>query len=129
VIQDRRGSQLLEAAFVFGAFIFLMVGIFDFGQFLFLHESLVERARLGARYAIVHPAATDEEIRKVIMYDQSGGPPMYGLRTEYISVNDVHTADVQQRQVVISGYTYRVFSPNVGGLFTMRRIVAGYSVQ
>jgi len=126
---DTGGSELLEAAFVFGAFIFLLVGIFDFGQFLFLHESLVERARLGARYAAVHPAATGEEIRKIVMYDQAGGPPMYGLRTEYVSVNDVHTADVQQRQVVISGYTYRVFSPNIGGLFTMRRIVAGYSVQ
>jgi hypothetical protein len=127
--KDTRGSELLEAAFVFGAFIFLLVGIFDFGQFLFLHESLVERARLGARYAPVHPAATSEEIRKIVMYDQAGGPPMYGLRSEYVSVNDVHTADVQQRQVVISGYIYRVFSPNIGGLFTMRRIVAGYSVQ
>ncbi len=129
VIRDQRGSLLLQAAFVFGAFIFLMVGIFDFGQFLFLHQSVVERARLGARYAAVHPGATEEEIKRVVMYDAGGRSPVYGLRPEFISVNDVHTADVAQKQIVISGYTYRVLSPNIGGVFTMRRIVAGYSVQ
>ena len=39
------GSVILETALIFLVFACLLLGAFDFGQFLFVHQALVERAR------------------------------------------------------------------------------------
>ncbi len=46
-----RGSTMVESALVMLAFTMLLVAIFDVSQFLFMHQSLVERVRVAARWA------------------------------------------------------------------------------
>lgn len=58
--ERRRGSTMLEMALVFLVFAGMMLGAFDFGQFLFIHQALVERARWALRYAVAnYQASTD----------------------------------------------------------------------
>ena len=45
------GSTILELALIFLVFLGLLIGTFDFGQFLFIHQALVERARYAARWS------------------------------------------------------------------------------
>ena len=44
------GHVMIEAAFIFVVFFSMLIGAFDFGQFLFVHQALVERARMAARW-------------------------------------------------------------------------------
>ena len=56
----RRGSAMLESCFCFLVFFSLILGAFDFGQFLFIHQALVERARWALRYGVAnYTASTD----------------------------------------------------------------------
>ena len=56
----RRGSAMVELCFCFLVFFCMMLGVFDFGQFLFVHQALVERARWALRYGVAnHTANTD----------------------------------------------------------------------
>ena len=45
-----KGAVFVEAGFVFIIFAFMLMGAFDFGQFLFIHQALVERSRSAARW-------------------------------------------------------------------------------
>src|SRR5437879_2939538 len=56
ILGNRRGNTLVESALDFGAFLFMLIGVFDFGQFLFVHQTLVERARNAVRYAAANKA-------------------------------------------------------------------------
>src|SRR5437763_1492718 len=50
-----RGQALMESALVILIFLSFLIGTLDFGQFLFFHQTLVERARAAARYGAVNP--------------------------------------------------------------------------
>ena len=52
----RRGSAILESSFVFLGFFAMMLGSFDFAQFLFLHQAIVERTRYAARWGAINDA-------------------------------------------------------------------------
>jgi TadE-like protein len=49
-----RGQALVEFSLVLPVFIFVLLGIFDFGRIVWARNSLENAAREGARYAIVH---------------------------------------------------------------------------
>src|SRR6266540_4304088 len=78
--RKRRGSTLLESALIFGPFIFMIIGALDFAQFLYLHQTLTEQARAGARYGAVQQrdVATDSalqtEIQNVVIYGHASAP-------------------------------------------------------
>ena len=46
----RRGHAMLEGALVLMIFLSFLIGTLDFAQFLYFHQSLVERVRMAARY-------------------------------------------------------------------------------
>jgi Flp pilus assembly protein TadG len=46
---------MVETALLLLVFLTTLVGILDFGQGLYFHQSLVERARAAARYGAIHP--------------------------------------------------------------------------
>src|SRR5687767_4011287 len=52
--RNRKGQGLVESAFVLLVFVFVFLGILDFGQFLYFHQSLTERVRVATRYGAVH---------------------------------------------------------------------------
>jgi len=68
----RRGQALVESAFVLLVFLFFCVGTLDFGQYMYFHQALSERARAAARYGSVN--WTDRTgIQNVALYNDPAG--------------------------------------------------------
>src|SRR2546425_9871029 len=90
--KTRRGSTFVESGLIFLVFSFLMIGAFDFGQFLFIQQALVDRARFAARWGAVgiytgsiSPSDTSP-IQNMVLYNQSTTPTdgrsgFFGLTT------------------------------------------------
>jgi hypothetical protein len=73
---------MIEAAFIFIVFFSMLIGTFDFGQFLFVHQALVERTRYAVRWGAVNNATADQ-IRNMVLYYQSTDP---GNTTGYFNL-------------------------------------------
>jgi Flp pilus assembly protein TadG len=65
---NQTGQALVESAFVLMIFLVMFIGIVDFGQFLYFHQSLSERARAAARYAAVHGTNTTVDTTAISNY-------------------------------------------------------------
>ena len=130
------GSVMVESALIFLAFFGLLIGTFDFGQFLFIHQSLVERARYAARWAATSGAAnnaTADQIRNMVLYYQSttpasGTPTFLNLTASNVTVTfttDTHcfTSGAQDSlfkrvTIQLTGYQYVILSPFISGTYT-----------
>src|SRR5262245_60093193 len=71
--KGERGQALVESGLVFLIFVQVLVGIMDFGQFLYLHQSLSERVRAATRYGAVHTYTDGTDMVKVAMYNDPNG--------------------------------------------------------
>ena len=69
---------MVETSLVLLTFLMLLIGIIDFGQVLYFHQSLVERARAAARYGAINPTDTTG-IQNVAVYND-GEPRAVRLR-------------------------------------------------
>jgi len=68
---------MLESALVMLIFLPVLIGIMDFGQFLYFHQTLSDRVRAAARYGAVHPCADPNncvEAINVAIYNDPAGP-------------------------------------------------------
>lgn len=119
-----KGSSIVESALIFLAVAIMLIGAFDFGQFLFVHQALVERARRAARWGAVNNPTDATAITNMVLYFQPGGAadgqaPYMGLTGA-----NVHTAvsgagtDDHRLLVRISGFRYTVLSPYLGRSYT-----------
>jgi len=122
--QDSKGTVIMEAALIFLVFAMMIIGIFDFGQFLFTHQALVERARYAARWGAINDPTDTNSIVNMVLYNQSatpssGTPAYFNLSSSNVSVTNpgVGTNDYRVN-VQISGYTYTILSPYIGGSHT-----------
>jgi len=70
---NERGQSLVESVFVLLTFIFTFVGILDFGQFLYFHQSLTERVRAASRYGAVHTYTDGTEAINVAIFNDPAG--------------------------------------------------------
>ena len=126
VVRSRKtkGHVIVETAFVFIAFASMMIGIFDFGQFLFVHQALVERARYAARWGAINDPTDSTSIVNMVLYNQSSAPSgnsstYFNLTSSNVSVTNPGSGTNDYRlNVQISGYSYTVLSPYIGGNFT-----------
>lgn len=50
----RTGATLVETAFVIVIFTMFLFGIIEFGRFIFVRQVVINAAREGVRYAVVH---------------------------------------------------------------------------
>jgi Flp pilus assembly protein TadG len=132
---NRRGSGLVETALVLSSFLFMLIAILDFGQFLFVHQTLVERARTAVRYAAVNRTATTSEIQNLVLFNETTVPSGrttgdFGVTTAMVTVSDVtldaagNTSQSPAKRVTIQNYPFTMFTPIVGGGYTGRAIVA-----
>jgi Flp pilus assembly protein TadG len=67
---------MLESALVMLIFLPVLIGIMDFGQFLYFHQTLSDRVRAAARYGAVHPCADPNncvEAINVAIYNDPAG--------------------------------------------------------
>jgi hypothetical protein len=114
-----RGQSIVETTFIFLVCFAVLVGILDVGQSLFLHETLVERARNAARWATVNPMA-EAAVRNIVLFGQAAAPsgetPFWGLKPEDIQISypgcSPRTSDCRV-VVAISGYKYNFFSAQI----------------
>jgi Flp pilus assembly protein TadG len=116
--QNEKGSTLVE--FAIGATVFLMTvfAVLEFGRALWAHNALVDAARRGARYAVLHQptGAEDARIKNVVVYgDPDGGPtPMLpGLSAANVQVSRSGDFSVNSgtATVGITGYNFQFVLP------------------
>jgi hypothetical protein len=68
----RKGQALIETSLVLVLLMAFVMGTLDFGQYLYFHQALAERARAAARYGAVNP--TDRSgIVNVALYNDPHG--------------------------------------------------------
>ena len=62
-LSQGRGQTLAEFAVILLVLMLIVMGIVDFGRAVYARSVIASAAREGARYAVVHPAASTDEIR------------------------------------------------------------------
>jgi Flp pilus assembly protein TadG len=117
--QNQRGQALVESGLVMLVFLPVLIGVMDFGQFLYLHLSLTERTRAAAHYGAITTYTDGSDIVKVAIYNDPTGstngatPLLPNLQTGnasgdgYVSASltDPGTDDARIR-VTITNYPY-----------------------
>ena len=121
---------MVETALIFSVFSFLLIGIFDFSQFLFLHGALADRARTAARWGAAMESVQLDAVRNMVMYGsperaKDGTSPDFYLKPEHVEVRLRGDGTEENRlEVRIVNYPYRVISPWISGAYTAQPIVA-----
>ena len=77
--RTQRGQSLVEGTLVMLVFFALLLGVFDVGQVLFAHQSLIERVRAAVRWGILHPDADPNRVVTYVLYGRPDAPPMTGM--------------------------------------------------
>src|SRR5262245_34304999 len=112
--KQSRGSVIIEAGLTLVIFAFMLTGIFDFAQFLFIHQALVDRARSATRWgALTNPTATTS-IQNMVLYNQTTAPAgatngIFGLTSDMVSVSTADSGTDDYRLIVtIFNYPYQI---------------------
>jgi Flp pilus assembly protein TadG len=97
--KKQSGQAIVESTLIILVFLVVLLGILDFGQFFYFHQSLTERARAGARYGSVHPCADltncTGAVNVAIYNDPAGaGTPILPCLTSGCDQNATVTAAV-----------------------------------
>jgi hypothetical protein len=126
------GSAMLETALVILAFLMMLAGITDIGQFLFIQESLVERVRGGLRYGVITYDAT--AIQNVVLFGTptpaDGQVPSFNLTRSMVSVSRADANAPEDRVLVtLSNYPVEFVTPFFGSRVTGRPIVAAQPME
>lgn len=117
---------MLEGAFVSGAFLFILIAAIDFGQVMFSHQTLTERARAAARWGAAHHADPDLVVRvqNLVLYnsvsapDQNmGAPGLFGMNRSNIIVTRAPGPYGQPDRLTVrvTAYTFPFFTPLIAG--------------
>jgi Flp pilus assembly protein TadG len=116
-----KGSAFVEMAIIYMVFASMLVGAFDFGQFLFVHQALVERARYAARWGAINDPTNTASISNMVRYYQAADPPggtpsYFNLTAGNVVVTNPGSGTNQYRlNIKISGYSFVALSPYIGG--------------
>lgn len=131
--QSQRGNTLVESSLILLIFVAILIGIVDFGQILFTHQAMVERARNALRWAVVRPYdETGDQIAALIMYGQPSVPAgnhagFLGMNRSNVQVvyspGTVDDPNDARLTVSIVDYEFRFFSPWIAGTFTNNHAV------
>lgn len=134
--KQERGSALVEGALILLIFLSMLIGIVDFGQFLFIHQTLTERARQAVRYGVVNNPTDSTSIQNIVLYGQASG----GSVPQSPSSGDTGIFNVQRSSVLVSAngsatqdylltvkiqnYHYVIYSPLISGTYNGPNILA-----
>jgi hypothetical protein len=112
----------------------MLIGAFDFGQFLFIHQALVERTRSAARWGAVNDPTNLTSIQNMVLYNQPTVPGTspsgyFGLTSGMVQVSNPGSGTNDYRLVVfITNYPYTVLSPYIGGTYMGPNITVSYPI-
>ena len=115
------GSVIVETALIFLVFACLLLGAFDFGQFLFVHQALVERARYAARWGAISDPTNSTAITNMVLYNAptGSGTGYFNLTSANVFVTNPGVGtDNYVLNVQLSGYKYTRVSPYIAGSYT-----------
>src|SRR5207245_134629 len=130
--KHQRGAVMIETGLIFTAFAFMLIGAADFGQFLFIHQALVERGRNAARWGALSDPTNTTAIQNMVIYNQStaGTNPYFGLTTSMVQVSNPGAGTTNSRvAILITNYPYTILSPLIGGTYTGPNISVTYPVS
>jgi Flp pilus assembly protein TadG len=119
-----KGNVIVESALIFLVFAVLLLGTFDFGQFLFVNQAIVERARSAARWGAINDPTNHTSIVNMVLYNQSSAPTdptatYFNLASGNVAVSDPGAGtDNYRLQIRISGYSFTSLSPYIAGNIT-----------
>lgn len=132
--RTRKGQALIETSLVLILLMSFVVGTLDFGQYLYFHQALAERARAAARYGAVNPKDRNGIQNVAIFNNPVGGssPILPNLDASMISVclpGDRECADPSagadaRVTVTITGYPMVMVNLFLPRSFTNRPITA-----
>src|SRR6266581_3637536 len=124
--KKQSGQAMVESALILLVFLVVLLGIVDFGQFFYFHQSLTDRARAGARYGSVNPCPDPTNCSAAVNYTIYNAPTNTGtavlpcLAGECTTSNATVTAVVTAPSagsydtsitVTISGYPFNFMLP------------------
>jgi Flp pilus assembly protein TadG len=123
---DEKGSTLVEYAIGASVFVLAVFGVLEFGRALWAHNALVDAARRGARYAVLHQptGAEDVKIKNVVVYGNPDGgtqPLLPDLSTTNVQINRTGDFSVNSgtATVSITGYEFKFVLPFLPKSITM----------
>jgi len=112
----------------------IVLGILDFGQLMFVQQTLTERARAAARYASIHPADSTA-VCNLVLYGNTIAPEgatsgFWGLTSSMVNVARVNQGTNEESMVVtVSGYRFQFLSLWITGTVRGKPIVASSPVE
>jgi hypothetical protein len=121
--RHQRGQSLIEGTLVMLVFFALLLGVVDFGQVLFAHQSLTERARAAVRWGSLHPEGGPDPVRNWVLYarpEASAEVGYLGLRADNVQVSyrgvEEASGDVETVHIEIVNFEAPLFAPWWPGL-------------
>jgi Flp pilus assembly protein TadG len=117
----------VELSLIFMFLVCLLVGTLDFGQFLFIHQMLTERARSAVRYGVTTTPLDTTGVRNMVLYGQTtgSGAGVFGLTSEMVQVTVANAnTDDYRLTVKVTNFPYTVLSPYISGTYHGPDIVA-----
>lgn len=122
---------MVETALVLIVTLGILIGTCDFGQFLFLHQSLTERVRAAARYGAVQPYTwPGTDIINMAVYNTTSPPNganaiVPGLDPTMVTAEIIgEGTDAARIRVSINNFPFNFFSPWIAQHATARVIIA-----
>jgi len=120
--RSSKGATFVEMALIYLVFAIMLIGAFDFGQFLFVHQALVERARFAARWGAINDPTDTASVSNMVRFFQStdpGTPSYFNLTSGNVVVtNPGSGTDNYRLNIQISGYSFVSLSPYLSGNLT-----------
>lgn len=111
----QRGVAIVEFALIAMIFFTLLIGIMEFGRWLFTLNAANEATRLGARLAVVCSISDAPDI-KARMHQMASGIPVSNMVIDYVpggcDVDSCKTVTVR-----LSGATFSPLIPLMGGSY------------
>ncbi|MBI3694287.1 MAG: hypothetical protein HY238_05550 [Acidobacteria bacterium] len=121
----------MEVALILTVALVTFIGILDVGSVVFRLQGLVERARAGARYAVVN-SFNATNVKNVVVYGNSAGTgnPLLGLTTSMVTATNTDQGDGTSRiDVKISGYQFQFFTPLIAGAKTLPSVTVTLTTE
>ena len=117
--RGRRGQALVESVLALVAMLAILGGLLEIGQILYVHQTLVERARYAVRWAAVNTwddTNSPTQVTNLVLYGtttpNNSAQPIFGLSAQNVSVTrpqpDYSCAD--RIVVTVSGYALMFLS-------------------
>jgi Flp pilus assembly protein TadG len=115
--KTERGATVVEASLTLTLFILVIFTLFDLGYVMYVHQTLAERARAGARYGSLNPTDTTGMRNIALYYSTTGsGPGVLGLTSANVSAVRAGSGTTADRvTVTISGYQFFAVWPGRTG--------------